>query len=103
MFKWKRLFQRRSNYETAVGPRLVSRPKSAPSVDDIPSDSLCAVAGALAAFPCRAGSWRDVWCTPVHTDTITAQFTNITTAFHYPQKKFLPTNHSLIHLHPPLH
>src|SRR5260370_17024398 len=65
MFKWMRLLQRRSNYEPAVGPRLVSHPKSAPSVDDIPSDSLCPVAGALAAFPCRASSWRDVWCSRV--------------------------------------
>src|SRR5260370_35204519 len=62
---WQRLFQRRYNYETAVGPRLVSHPESAPSVDDIPSDSLCPVAGALAAFPCRASSWRDVWCSRV--------------------------------------
>jgi hypothetical protein len=56
----KAIRERRSNYEAAVGPRLVSHPESAPSLDDIPSDSLCAVADALAAFPCRARSRRVV-------------------------------------------
>src|SRR2546422_608815 len=51
---------RRQEYkhETYIHSRLVSHSARAPSVDDIPVHSICALAGALVGFSCFVSKWR---------------------------------------------